>query len=283
MESMGIMNIKRMGLSGILVVYPLMVLMVFGITSCSKMPEKTRVDSISPEEAISRSQKEGRYVILFFYEEGSAMSKKMAGVIEKAKSIWTDKAGFVDIGVNAPVSMALIKRYGIRKYPATLVVAPNGAVTAGFSGITDLKSLKTGFVSPKMAEVIKAIQGEQTIFLSVQNDKIQYSKEALAACNEAASLLEGIARVIEVDPEDKEESELMKEAGIKTPVTKAVTLVISPRGTIVDRFNGQVTKRSILDSFQKVLAKSGGCGEEAVTGGSSCQPAKGKTGSSSCQ
>lgn len=239
--------------------------------------------SMSPVERAIAAAAEDKYVFLYFDKKGSRDSKKMARVIEKAKKRWAARASFVNIDIDAPQEREIINRFRIRKVPLTLVIAPNGAITAGFPGVVDLEVLERGFVSPKMTEVLKAIQKEKTIFLCVLNSQTSYSEEVLKAANEATRMLGGIAELIEIDPKDKREELLLSQLRVSPDADTSTTFVIAPTGIIVDKFAGRITKRDLFDSFQKILAMKSGCGSPTVTGGSACQPTRGVAGKSTCR
>lgn len=235
------------------------------------------------ERVIAESAIENKYLFLYFYKRGSRDSKKMSRVIEKAKKKWSAKANFVNIDVNDKTEKNIIDLYRVKKVSLTLVIAPNGAITSGFSGVVDLESLEKSFISPKMAEIIKAIQERKTIFLCLLNEKTKYSKEVLKTAQAAKDMLRGIAELVQVDPSDKQEKYLLSQLRVEPDIDSATTVVIAPTGIVADKFTGKITKRDLFNSFQKILAREQGCGEPTATGGSACQPEKGTTGESSCQ
>ncbi len=189
---------------------------------------------------------------------------------------------WAEVDVKDPAMRPILMKYGIRAEPVTLMLAPNGAVTAGLTGTVSSEMFERGLVSPKTAEVFKAIQAEKIVFLIFVGPELSDSDAVRQAAQQAALQMTGISKVIEINPQDKAEKQLLAQCGISSSSKVAHTLVISPRGAVVRRFHGAITPQHLYDAFQSILAQDSGCDSEPITGGSACQPARGATGQSTC-
>lgn len=223
-------------------------------------------------KAINQARKEGKYLFLFFYEEGSDDCEKMSKVIKKAKKRWAKKAKFFNININGKREKEIIAKYGAYQAPLIVVIAPNGVVTRGFPGVVGLKELEEAFVSPKMTEILKALQNRKVIFLCVQNEDTKYAKEVLKTVNEVAEVLGDSVKVVKVDPLDSQEEELLKQIKVEPKVETTITMVISQSGTVGEKFTGKVSNLDLFKAFQKVVAQRSGCGGSGSgPGGSTCE------------
>ena len=85
----------------------------------------------------------------------------MQRVFTKTMNKLTSKAMTFSINVGDPEESDIVNKFGVlaAPMPLALVVAPNGAVTGGFPAAVDEKQLTEAFVSPGMAECLKALQG----------------------------------------------------------------------------------------------------------------------------
>lgn len=235
------------------------------------------------EKAIEQAKKENKYLGVYFYE-GKRSSRKITKIIEKAEKKWSEKANFIKVEVRDPEEREVINKCGVTRVPFTTVIAPNGAITARFHGIAELEILEKGFVSPKMAELLKAVQAENIVFLCLVNKNTKYGNEVFETAKEAVDKLSGIAELVKIDPQDNREISLLKQIKVSPDIDIATTLVVAPTGIIVETFTGKITQRELFDSFQKILAMDSGCGTETATGGSACDPSAGVGGSSeSCE
>ncbi len=187
-----------------------------------------------------------------------------------------------------PVSLAdreekdLINYYQIEN-PSVIMVAPNGSVTALFKGEPPSERLKRGLVSPKMEEILLAIQQGMTTFLCVGRPKDMEFEKAKQTILSAVRKLGGIATPIWLDPDDGSEQSLLSALKYKDSTKVAPVFVIAPTGLVIEKIGSDLTERRLFDSFQRILAMRSGCGQSTITGGSACQPGYGVTGESSCR
>ncbi len=233
-------------------------------------------------DVLRESLRQNRYTILHFYDSGRSGARE---TLRKGAAIADDlpyRAAWVEIDIKDPAARPLLEKYQVRVEPLTLVLAPNAAVAMGFRGRVSGEQLERAVVSPKTAEILKAIQEDKLVFLAFVGPALAESDVVRRATQQAAVQMVGISRTIEVDPTDAAEKQLLAQCGVSPDIKVAETLVISPRGAAIRRFKGAITSQHLYDSFQSLLAQESGCGSEPVTGGSACQPGRGATGQSTC-
>jgi len=227
-------------------------------TNAQSNREAKGVDN-SAIEAIRRATEGNKYVFLFFYKKGDEKSNKMRQVITRVKGELSAKANFVNIDVAEQSAQAMIKKYGIDRapIPITLVMAPNEAIVTGFPNEVSEDKLRNAFVSPKMAEIVKAIQDRKLVFLLVTNDKMKYSKENIAVVEQVtANELQGRAEVIVVDPRDEREISLLKQCRIDPNVKETMLLYING-GRIMCKSSGRLTHDGLLQEIKTGCSPSG--------------------------
>jgi hypothetical protein len=228
----------------------------------SSKPEPV-ASKVSPAEtAISAAAKQSRYVFVTFYRKNDDASKKMQTAIKSAQGELSHRASFVSVDVDDPVHQEAVARYGADRspIPLTLVVAPNGAVTAGFPNEIKRTDFSSVFVSDGMANVIKVLQSQKLAAVCVQGSRTKNNKKSLATAEElkADPQLGGAVEIVKIDPSDRSESRFMEECKVDVHSTNAQLLVLAPPGKLVGKFDGTATKDTIIASLRASLG--GGCG-----------------------
>jgi len=213
----------------------------------------------SAEMAIEKAGKKNKYLFLVFYKQGDQSSKEMKRVVGQAEKELSARANVVYVDIANESEQATIKKYGIDRspIPITLVMAPNGAIVTGFPGNVNEDQLRNAFVSPKMAEIVKAIQDRKLVFLLVTNDAMKYSKENIEVAEQvAANELQGYAEVIVVDPRDEREVMLLKQCQIDRNVNETMLVFING-GRIMCKSTGRLTPDGLLQEIMTGCSPSG--------------------------
>ena len=217
------------------------------------------------ETAIGEASRQNRYIYLVFYNLNDPKSEEMKQFAAQVQKEVSARADVVYIDVADESEKALIDKWGIATAPPpiTLVMAPNGAVVAGFPKGVTTDDLKDAFVSPKTAEIFKAIQDKYVIYLYVANPGMAYYTENLATMQTVITKdLKGSLRIVTVDPADKGEATLLEQCGVSTPVMETKLLIVSS-GYIVGQMAGKIDRQTLAKTTVS------GC-----SGGSCCPTAK---------
>ena len=220
------------------------------------------------EAVIRGAAGKGRYVFVTFYKRSDAASAKMLADVKKIQSKLSRRASFTTVDVNDPAHRGLVQRHGVDRspIPLTIVLAPNGAVTAGFPNAIKKTDFSSVFVSKGKAEVLKTLQYQKLAVVCLQNAKTKHNKESLAAARE---LVDGpqfsiASRITQIDPANRSEHSFLRGLKVNTASKEAQIVVIAPPGTVVGRFSGAVS----VDRMVASLNTSLGCG----SGGGGCGP-----------
>jgi len=225
---------------------------------------------------------EGRTSLLYVHKERSVKKSGYLKRLLKFQKQNQERLALIQISLADEKDRNVIEYYRIEN-PSVVMVASNGAVTANFQGEPSAEKLKIGLVSPKMEEILLAIQQGMTIFLCVGNPNDLEFQRARQITLLAVRKIGGIAAAIWLDPSDRAEESLLSTLKYQDSPSGTPVFVVAPTGLLVEKIEGELTERRIFDSFQKILAMKSGCGQSTITGGSACQPGSGVTGESSCQ
>lgn len=213
--------------------------------------------------AIGEASKANRYLYLVFYKRNDSRSEEMKQVAAQAQQQVSDRADVAYVDVADESEKALIEEYGINQasIPIVLVVAPNGAIVNGFPDQVTSADLTNAFVSPKMAEIIKATQDQKVIYLYVANTGMKYYEENLVTIQATAAkyIKEGYSQITVVDPDDKGEAALLEQCRVSTPVSEPNLLVLY-RGYVVGTLTGNIDEQTLYQTTQGGCGGGGCCG-----------------------
>jgi hypothetical protein len=225
---------------------------------------------------------EGYTSLLYVHKGESADELGYLKALQGFQEQYRDRLRLNSLSLADKKEKNLIGYYQIEN-PSVVMVASSGAVTALFKGEPPTEELKRGLVSPKMEEILLAIQQGMTTFVCVGHSNDPEFASTKRTVQSAIRKLGGIATAVWLDPGDNSEKFLLSALKYQNGTTASPVFVIAPTGLLVEKIEAGVTERRIFDSFQRILAMKSGCGQSTITGGSACQPGYGVTGESSCQ
>lgn len=236
-------------------------------------PTALAATKTSPVETSLRvAAKQNRYVFLTFYKKNDAASTKMLEEARKLQAKHSSRASLVIADAGNAVHKELISRYGADRapMPLTLVIAPNGAVTAGYPNAINKTDLSDAFVSNGMAGVMKVLQDGKLALVSIQSSKTKLNNESLAAAEglKNGAQFRDVVEIIKIDLSDSAEAKLIQSCKVDADSENAKLVFIAPPGRIVGTFDGTATTESIAAAITKAMA-GGTCGSG---GGGGCCP-----------
>jgi hypothetical protein len=186
----------------------------------------------------------------------------MRGVFQAAMAKVTDKADSIEIQTDDPAEQAIVTQQGASRAPMPLVLAlaPNGAVTKGLATRFDENQLRQAFVSRCTAECMKALQARKLVLLCVGRPSPQAKlvsvpqgiKDFAADAQYAKS-----TEIVTLDAGDPAETPFLKSLQVDPQTSGPVTVVMSPPGSVLGTYAGEVTAAQ-LDA--KIKAAQAGCG-----------------------
>lgn len=219
----------------------------------------------SADSAIRAAAKQNRYVFVTFYKKNDSASKSMQSTVRSIQDKLSGRADFVSVDVGDGANSAIVSRYGAdhSPMPLTIVIAPNGAVTAGFPKQIKNTDVSGVFVSDGMASVLKVLQGGKLAVVCVQNSRTKHNKESLAAAQGLNNQpkFRGAVGIVRIDPSDRGESRFLKQCQVDPATDDAQMVIFAPPGKIVGKFGGATTPATVAASLTKSLGGgcSGGC------------------------
>lgn len=244
--------------------FVLAALAVIGV-ACTAPAAFAATKTSPAETSIKAAAKQKRYAIVTFYKKNDAASTKMLAEAKKLQAKYSSRANFVSVDVDNTVHKNLISRYGIDRapIPLTLVIAPNGAITAGYPNEIKKTDLSDAFVSSGMAEVLRVLQSRKLALVCLQNGKTKFNKESMAAAEglKADPTLRGVVEIVKIDPTDSRESKFLQQCKADTSSANAQVVMIIPPGRILGAFEGNTTKDKLMASLRSAMRSCGsGCG-----------------------
>jgi hypothetical protein len=233
--------------------------------------------------AMTAAAKAGKYLFVFFSKEDDENTAAMKRVFDAAMSRVSSKADAVMIRVTDGGEKGIVEKYGVTKapMPLVLVLAPNGAVTGGFPGKFEEKTLLDAFVSPGMEKCLKVLQEGKLVLVCAQNRSTKSNDAATKAAQDfkADARFAKFTEIVQIDPADEHEAKFVAQLRIEPMTGEALTALLAPPGAVVGVFPGEVKKDAMVAAL--VAATSGGCGPSGCApppdgGPSACPPTGGQ-------
>jgi hypothetical protein len=229
--------------------------------------------------AVEHAAKAKKYLYIFFYSQSddSDLTASMRTVFNGAVDKVSRKAERVETDVAEQAEAPIVDKFSVRGAPTplALIIAPNGAITGGFSAPFEEKQLLSAMVTPCTQASLKALQAGKKVVLCVQNRKTRENDAAMKGVQEfkADPAYAPSTEIITVDPSDPLEATLMGTLGIDPKTDQATTVCLTPPGQASGKLIGVTTKQMIVSSFQP--RSSGCCPGGAKSGASGCGPTQG--------
>ncbi len=214
--------------------------------------------------AMRKAAKSNRYLFALFHKEDNEQTTAMRQVLDGVMKKAADRADAVEVDVTAASEKEIVDHFdaAYAPMPLLLAIAPNGAVTAGFPGRVDERSLIAAFASPRTTECLKALQERRLVLLCVQNGGTESAKQAMLGVREFErdERFAGDVKVVVVDPADKEESQLMSDLEIDPATKEAVTVFLAPPGRCIGQFRGATNLEDLVATLAGAMSGCGSCG-----------------------
>jgi hypothetical protein len=198
----------------------------------------------------------------------------MRTVFDKALDKLAGRARRVVVNTSDASEKTIVAKFDVERAPMPLVlaVAPNGAVTGGFSTRFEERQLLEAFVSPATEKCMKSLQDDKFVLLCVHNQKTTSNDAAMKGVNDfkADEKYGAATTVITLDPADKKEASFLADLQVSPETTEAITVFLAPPGRALAKYEGATNKDTLLDTLGK--ANAGCCPGGCCPGG--CCPQK---------
>jgi len=237
-------------------------------TACAMLSTAAAARTAPAGNAIRAAAKKNRYVFVTFYKDNHSTSTDMLADVRSIQGKLASRADFVSVDVGDKADREVVARYGADRspIPLTIVIAPNGAITGGFPREIKKADLSDVFVSDGTATVLKVMQSRKIAAVCLESSRTKYNKQCSATARgvKSDSRLGGAVEIVTIDPSDRSEAKLLKQWGVSGDSANAQLVVVAPPGRIMGKFDGAVSRDSVMGNLMKSM--SGGCS------GGSCGP-----------
>lgn len=208
------------------------------------------------------------HLAIFFYKEQDGKTQRQEKIFDEVMRKLSTSTKFIKVNVKDPTQQALINKYNLKRTPMpfVLVLAPNGAITGGYSTFTD-EQLNNAIVSEGTAKILKGLQEQKLVILALQNNKTTNNAAAMQGVSDfkADSRFSNATEVVIIDPADTREHKFLNMLSLDPNQIQAQTVLIAPPSEILGTYLGPTTKNQLVDSVQN--AASGCCPGGCCPGG----------------
>jgi hypothetical protein len=163
----------------------------------------------------------------------------------------------------------LVDQYdaSLSSMPLLLAIAPNGAVTKGFSELFEQSELMQAFIPPAATYLIKAMQEGKFVFVCVTNNEDANAIPQAVRDFKADPKVSDAVELLQVNLHDEAERVFLEELEL-TEITETTAAMLVPPGFLLGQFTEQSTKDEIIKTLQEYQA---GCDSRGCAPGN-CGP-----------
>ena len=233
------------------------------------------VADASPQKDLSSAASHGKIAFVLVTDQGATGVDQARDLIKQAMKE-VKKSTLVELDRSNPENADLVVRFRVAGAPVPLILITtrNGLLAAGVpAGQTTAEQLVAMVPSPKKGEVIQALQGGKSAFITVSRKGMATQSGATAACAAACGQMAEKGVMIQVDMDDPQEAAFLTAMKVNLASTEPVTLVVNAQGQVTGTYAGAADVATLVQAATK---KGGGCAPGACGPGSgkSCGPTK---------
>lgn len=217
----------------------------------------TPVEAQSPQttaiEVMNQASTEGRFTFLIFYRENNEATQAMGQAVSQSIAKRPGSAVATYVSLSLPQDRPLVDRYGMSRapMPATVAIAPNGALTGIFPTKISDEQFNAAFVTRSMADSMKALQsGKLVLLCAITQNSTPLPQGVLEFQNDPQFRERTV--VIPLPVTDPNEASLVRELQLdpQNPA-KLNTVFMAPPGVLVGKFTFGASKEELAAALHK--------------------------------
>lgn len=226
---------------------------IFYLTGCQNNP------ATPWQEELSSCQQENKYTVILVADSKSEEAESIEEILDETAAEHTDQMKLLKVDYQKEKD-SIFNRFKLQKFnelPATLIIAPNGALINIFGKKVDKASIERSFISSQEADLILSLQKGQVVFLCLFDNDTSELDGVRSELSAIETYFKGMATVMYVDIGTSEEASLIEKLPDFNPIT---VLTLVPPGQIVSKLEGaQITRQNMLQTLLSACG-AGGCG-----------------------
>lgn len=216
--------------------------------------------SESPTTDLEKAKKDGKAVFLVITGADESGIEKAASIVKEANNKVKNSL-IVRLNKEDAKNSNLVSKFRIAAVPVPfiLVISPSGIPVAGAppSQITSDQLVEV-IPSPKQDEVFLAINEKKSVLIVISRAGYSDKKEILANCKKASSKISTKPVIVQIDFDEYNEKNFLKQLGITSIDGKTITIVINSSGQITEMFT-EIPQVDILTAAANRIIQNKGC------------------------
>lgn len=215
-------------------------------------------------KVIQEAGNANKYLFILFYKDKNENTLRLQQPFDQAVDQLGKKIVSLKVDINNPSSTNIIHKYNLERSPMpfALILAPNGAVTGGFPNFTK-EQLLGSIISEGAANCLKVLQDKNLLLILLKNDQTVNNNMISKVVEEFKkdSHFVNKIEVIVIDPTNIKEQKFLSQLGLVSKSSQAVTVLMSPPGLVIGKYQGTITKEKLVTDLKKATGEccKGGC------------------------
>lgn len=229
----------------------------------------------SASKDLSSAANHEKIAFVLVTDQAAAGVDQARNLIEQAMK-QVKKSTLIELDRSNPENAELVARFRVAGAPVPLIMITtrSGLLAAGVPAAQmTVEQLVALVPSPKKSEIIQAIQGGKSVFITASRRGMATQSGATASCAAACGQMADKSVMVQIDMDDPQETAFLTAMKINLASTEPVTLVVNAQGQVTGTYAGAADVATLVQAATK---KAAGCAPGACGPGSgkSCGPTK---------
>lgn len=215
----------------------------------------------SINDDLDKAKKEGKVVFLIITGNGALNVDKAISLAKEAKGK-VKNTTYMQLNRDDASNNTIVSKFRIQAVPIPfiLVLSAKGLPVAGVdpAKATSVDLVKS-IPSPCQDAVFFVLNDKKPVFLIIHKKEYKDKNTVIANCKSAIAKITSKPEIVEIDFDDKKETEFLKLMGVTSLNGQTTTIIINTAGQVTDKLIGIQSIDKLVSAVNKAPSKGGCC------------------------
>jgi hypothetical protein len=228
------------------------IITIFSVSLASASFVHAAPPTTEAQQQVAQAAQSGQYAIIVFFKDQGTPTQAMLSTVQQGVEQRAGRAMAVQVDASQLADKPLVERFGVSRapMPVAVAVAPNGAVTGIYAKTISHQRLAKAFVSPGVADCMKAMQAGKLVFVWARARENSLLPPCVDDFQRDAEF-RGRSVTVTLDLADSAEQGFFKELEINPAQQQDAVALLAPPGVLVGTFAANASKEDVAAALHK--------------------------------